>query len=82
MFLKLPTLGSLTRAAMLPAIRAARFLASPERSRNPRCNTGTIKARLAASTWGICFRLQDSRLSLGLNIGIRHHNVHPTIWDL
>mmetsp|Transcript_8002 Transcript_8002/g.23635 ORF Transcript_8002/g.23635 Transcript_8002/m.23635 type:complete len:482 (-) Transcript_8002:4059-5504(-) len=44
------SLGSLMRAHMLPTMRAALRLASPERSRSPRATTGTISARLAAST--------------------------------
>ncbi len=44
------TLGSLMRAHMLPTMRAALRLASPERSRSPRATTGTMSARLAAST--------------------------------
>lgn len=43
-------MGSLMRAHMVPTMRPARFLASPERSRRPRCTTGTMSARLAAST--------------------------------
>ena len=43
-------MGSLMSAHMLPTMRAALRLASPERSRRPRATTGTMSARLAAST--------------------------------
>lgn len=44
------TLGSLMRAHMLPTILAAFFLASPDLSRRPLCTTGTMSAKLGAST--------------------------------
>lgn len=47
---RIRTLGSLMSAHMLPTMRAALRLASPERSRRPRATTGTISAKLAAST--------------------------------
>lgn len=56
---------------MLPTILAAFFFASPDLSRRPRCTTGTMRARLGASTVlmkTVCSRM--SRAALACLLGL------------